>query len=127
MLDELHTRTNAQVELARISRLQAGVSLSAHTGLHNRRWRCHLGLKLAKSHTARLYVANQMREWEVGRAFVFDDSFEHHVSWEPNPSKVDLSAAEARLVFIVDFLHPKLASGHGARPGMCERSIKTEL
>ena len=43
--------------------------LSAHTGLHNRRWRCHLGLKLAKSHTARLYVANQMREWEVGSSF----------------------------------------------------------
>ena len=108
-LNALATQTHAQVELARISRLQAGVSLSAHTGLHNRRWRCHLGLQLAASRTARLWVGGQPQVWEVGKAFVFDDSFEHHVAWDGAVLPVSLAADEARLVFIVDFLHPDLA------------------
>jgi hypothetical protein len=108
-LAELRSQTHAHVELARISRVQAGVSISAHTGLHNRRWRAHLGLKLASSHSAQLRVVGKATEWRVGGAFVFDDSYEHEVIWNPPVREVDLSTREARLVFIVDFLHPDLA------------------
>ena len=41
-----------------------------------------------------------------GWAFVFDDSFEHEVTWNPPVETIDLSAEGARLVLIVDFQHP---------------------
>jgi len=108
-LAALRSQGNVQVGLARISRLQPGVHISIHTGLFNTRWRAHLGLKLPRSHNARLWVAQEPgRWWEVGKAFIFDDSFEHSVRWDA-PIAVDLSPSEARLVFILDFSHPDLA------------------
>ena len=124
-LDALLATTGAQVALARISRLQAGVTLSPHTGLRNARWRLHLGLQLPDpavvAQTPALRVGGAPpRRWEVGRAFVFDDSFEHAVTWSGGGADaaggpgggghaIDLSAAAARLVLIVDFQHPDLA------------------
>jgi len=106
VLAALKAQTNAHVELARISRLQAGVQVSIHTGLHNRRWRAHLGLQLARSYGAHMIVAGQPVTWEVGKAFIFDDSFEHEVVWDAPVPSVSLGSEEARLVLIVDFRHP---------------------
>ena len=96
----------ATTQLARISRLQAGVVISPHTGLHNSRWRAHIGLKLPGKHAAQLRVGETIFTWREGEAFVFDDSFEHEVTWNPPVETIDLSAEEARLVLIVDFQHP---------------------
>jgi hypothetical protein len=106
MLRKLEETTMATTQLARISRLQAGVVISPHTGLHNSRWRAHIGLKLPGKHAAQLRVGDTIFTWREGEAFVFDDSFEHEVTWNPPVETIDLSAEEARLVLIVDFQHP---------------------
>jgi len=111
-LDNLSSQTNARVSLARISRIQPGVVIALHAGLHNSRWRLHMGLQLPSTHHALLRVGGTPITWELGKAFVFDDSYEHEVTWEPPVEAVDYSAAEARLVLIVDFQHPDLAPPH---------------
>ena len=55
---------------------------------------------------AQLRVGDTIFTWREGEAFVFDDSFEHEVTWNPPVETIDLSAEEARLVLIVDFQHP---------------------
>lgn len=117
-LDELREKTDARVELMRLSRLHAGVSIGAHTGLRNTRWRCHLGLVVPEAYTAHLVVGGTPIQWKAGKAFVFDDSYEHTVVWdEPTPKPVDLSADTARVVLIVDFAHPGTVGGAGVCPG----------
>ena len=52
-----------------------------------------------------------------GKALLFDDSYEHSVYWDPPVPDVDLSAAVARIVLIVDVVHPDVApacAGAGA-------------
>jgi hypothetical protein len=114
-LDALAWRTNAPIGLARISRLQRGVEIAPHTGLRNTRWRVHLGLRVPDSaaHVPTLHVAGEAVTWQVGRAFVFDDSYEHEVRWDPPVEAPDLSAAAARLVLIVDLPHPDMAEREG--------------
>jgi len=108
-LRDLASKTFASVGLARISRLQPGVSISLHTGLYNRRWRAHLGLTVPAHPTAQLRVGTTTLSWRESEAFIFDDSFEHEVTWRSAVTAVDLREESARCVLIIDFVHPDLA------------------
>ena len=122
VLDWIQSKTRAQLALMRISRLQVGVTISAHTGLRNSRWRLHFPLKLpgprrlsggaapaVGAPVPTLRVGPMSTTWTPGKAFVFDDSYEHDVTWTPSAQAVDLSAEAARLSLIVDFQHPDLS------------------
>ncbi len=73
--------------------------LAAHCSVDNLRVRCHLGLRIPPGCTIR--VGSDIREWEEGRALLFEDSFEHEV-WN--------RSAEPRAILIVDFWHPDLTA-----------------
>ena len=59
-------------------RLQAGTSILAHTGPHNMRLTCHLGLRVPAQ--ASIQVAGEASNWTEGRVTILDDSFVHSVS-----------------------------------------------
>uniref|UniRef100_A0A7S2JTW6 Aspartyl/asparaginy/proline hydroxylase domain-containing protein n=1 Tax=Haptolina brevifila TaxID=156173 RepID=A0A7S2JTW6_9EUKA len=116
VLTELGSRTDARIELMRLSRIQPGTIISLHTGLHNTRWRLHMGLQVPSSYHAHMRVGGRTVEWQVGKAFVFDDSFEHEVGWEPPVREMDMRASEARIILIVDFRHPDAPSSQPVCP-----------
>ena len=69
-----------------------------------------MGLQVPTSYRATMTVGQKAVEWQVGKAFIFDDSFEHEVTWSPPVSEVVMSAQEARVILIVDFRHPDVTS-----------------
>ena len=68
-----------------------------HYGPTNKKLRFHLPLIGVKG--SRMRVGNETREQEEGKAYVFDDSFEHE-AWH--------DGEETRLILIVDFWHTDL-------------------
>ncbi len=97
---ESHATLRAPAGLIYVSRLAAGTELAPHRGPTNVRLRCHLGLQVPPGDCA-LRVGGEQRRWEEGRAFVFDDSFEHD-AWN--------RTAGDRLVLVVDLWHPDLTA-----------------
>lgn len=81
----------------KFSAIQPGTYIRPHTGPTNERLRIHLTLL----HTggAKLRVANEWRTWEEGKAFIFDDSWEHEVIH---------TGKDIRVVVICDIWHPDL-------------------
>ncbi|MGX1853056.1 aspartyl/asparaginyl beta-hydroxylase domain-containing protein [Streptomyces sp. NPDC055299] len=77
--------------------LDPGTHIPAHTGYTNAHLRCHLGLVTPNG--PRIRVGDETREWERGKAFVFDDSYEHEV-WNDSD--------EGRAVLLFDIWHPEL-------------------
>ena len=65
---------------------------------------------MPRSYVPILRVGRVDVHWEVGKAFIFDDSYEHEVRWTQAPAgrEVDLSTTEARVVLIIDFDHPDM-------------------
>jgi tetratricopeptide (TPR) repeat protein len=61
--------------MALFSRLRPGAHIKPHHGLLNTRLICHIPLVTPPN--CRLRVGNEVREWEEGRALIFDDSIEH--------------------------------------------------
>jgi ornithine lipid ester-linked acyl 2-hydroxylase len=88
---------------AMFSLLAPGAHIPPHTGVANTRLVCHLPLIVPPGCWFR--VGAETREWEVGTAFVFDDTIEHEAL---NPS------AALRVVFIVDTWHPDLSGAERA-------------
>ena len=84
--------------LAYFSALDPGTHLHPHWGPHNARLRCHLGLVIPDH--CHIRVGQETRSWEVGKAMVFDNSFEHEV-WNEGD--------RTRLVLVVDVWHPDLS------------------
>lgn len=80
------------------SLLRAGARIPAHTGQINTRLICHLPLVVPPG--CGLRVGNEVREWEVGKALIFDDTIEHE-AW--NESDQD------RVVLIFDVWRPELS------------------
>lgn len=76
---------------AMFSLLAPHTRIPPHTGVANTRLVCHLPLIVPPGCGFR--VGAETREWEVGRAFVFDDTIEHE-AWN--------DSAELRVVFILD-------------------------
>jgi aspartyl/asparaginyl beta-hydroxylase (cupin superfamily) len=77
--------------------LKPGAHIPPHSGFLNSRLICHLPLIVPQG--CRLRVGNDLREWEKGKAWVFDDSIEHE-AW--NPSR------ETRVILLFDIWRPEL-------------------
>lgn len=85
------------------SALQPRTHIPAHTGSANTRLLCHLPLILPGP--ARFRVGNTTRAWEMGQAWVFDDTIEHE-AWN--------DADEMRVILIFDVWNPWLSDGEKA-------------
>ncbi|MEV4894203.1 aspartyl/asparaginyl beta-hydroxylase domain-containing protein [Nonomuraea sp. NPDC055795] len=80
------------------SAVEGGTHIAPHTGFTNAHLRCHLSLVATEG--SRIRVADETRGWREGRAFVFDDTFEHEV-WNEGDQR--------RTVLLFDFWHPELS------------------
>lgn len=80
-----------------LSWLHPGTRLAPHCGPTNVKARTHFGIRAAAG--ASIRVADEVRTWQDGRGFTFDDSFEHEV-WHDGD--------EPRIVLILDTPHPLL-------------------
>jgi aspartyl/asparaginyl beta-hydroxylase (cupin superfamily) len=83
---------------AMFSALEPRTRIPRHTGSSNVRLIVHLPLVLPGP--AGFRVGNETREWEVGRAWVFDDTIEHE-AWN--------DADETRVILIFDIWNPLLS------------------
>jgi hypothetical protein len=83
---------------AMFSLLAPGAHIPAHTGVANTRLVCHLPLIVPPGCFFR--VGDERRDWEVGKAWIFDDTIEHEAM---NPSDA------LRVILIVDTWHPDLS------------------
>ncbi|XP_032528506.2 aspartyl/asparaginyl beta-hydroxylase isoform X3 [Danaus plexippus] len=81
----------------KFSMMAAGTHVRPHVGPTNCRLRMHLGLSNTKNTYIR--VDKEIRQWQLGKTLLFDDSFEHEV-WH--------NGTGTRLVLIVDVWHPDL-------------------
>lgn len=80
------------------SLLKAGAHIAAHTGMVNTRLICHLPLIVPPG--CRFRVGNELREWQVGKLLIFDDTIEHE-AWN--------DGGEDRVVLIFDIWRPELS------------------
>lgn len=80
------------------SLLRPGARIAAHSGMLNTRLTCHLPLIVPPDCGFR--VGNEIRQWEVGKLLIFDDTMEHE-AW--NGSDRD------RVVLIFDIWRPELS------------------
>jgi hypothetical protein len=83
---------------AMFSLLAPGAHIPPHTGVANTRLVCHLPLVVPPGCWFR--VGAETRPWEMGKAWVFDDTIEHEAM---NPSD------RPRAILIVDTWHPDLS------------------
>ena len=88
---------------AMFSLLAPGAHIPPHTGIANTRLVCHLPLIVPAGCWFR--VAGETRDWERGKAWVFDDTVEHEAM---NPTD------QLRVVFICDIWHPALDAAERA-------------
>jgi aspartyl/asparaginyl beta-hydroxylase (cupin superfamily) len=91
-----HFRTERTPSIL-FSRLKPGAHIPPHFGYINARLICHLPLVIPEGCAFR--VGNDVRPWERGKAFVFDDTIEHE-AW--NNSK------ETRVVLLFEIWRPEL-------------------
>ncbi len=91
---------------AMFSALEAHTRIPPHTGSTNTRLLCHLPLILPGP--ARFRVGNEVREWRMGEAWVFDDTIEHE-AWN--------DADELRVILIFDVWNPFLEPAERQRIG----------
>ena len=89
--------------MALFSLLRPGAHIAAHNGLLNTRLICHLPLIVPPG--CRLRVGNETREWEPGRALIFDDSIEHE-AWN--------DGAETRVVLLFEIWRPEITADERA-------------
>ena len=82
------------------STLQPGASIKPHYSPCNLRIRVHLPLVVPEPERCGIRVAGEARRWEVGKAMIFDDAFEHEV-WN--------EGASARAVLLFDLWHWELS------------------
>jgi aspartyl/asparaginyl beta-hydroxylase (cupin superfamily) len=88
---------------AMFSLLAPGAHIPSHTGIANTRLVCHLPLIVPPGCWFR--VGNDRRDWEEGKAWVFDDTIEHEAL---NPT------GDLRVILIVDVAHPDLSPAEHA-------------
>jgi tetratricopeptide (TPR) repeat protein len=91
------TRITTRAPSILFSMLKAGARINAHNGMINTRLICHLPLVVPPNCGFR--VGNEVREWEVGKLLIFDDTIEHE-AWNDSD--------EDRIVLIFDVWRPEL-------------------
>ena len=79
------------------SQLRPGAHIPPHNGMINTRLICHLPLLVPGK--CRFRVGNEVREWQEGRAWVFDDSIDHE-AWNDND--------RTRVILLFDVERPEL-------------------
>ena len=82
---------------AMFSLLAPGTRIPPHNGVANTRLVCHLPLIVPEGCWFR--VGAETRAWQVGEAFVFDDTIEHEAANDSD---------QLRVVLIFDVWHPDL-------------------
>ena len=92
------SRTSPSAPAVMFSMLRAGARIPPHTGCTNVRLICHLPLVVPAGCGFR--VGNEVRQWEVGKVLIFDDTIEHEAWNESN---------EDRVVLIFDVWRPELS------------------
>ena len=97
------TRIPGRAPSILFSKLAAGAHIPPHNGMLNARLICHLPLIVPAGCEFR--VGNDVRAWEEGRAWAFDDTIEHEAR---NPS------AEDRYILIFDVWRPELSEAERA-------------
>ncbi|HTW33326.1 MAG TPA: aspartyl/asparaginyl beta-hydroxylase domain-containing protein [Rhizomicrobium sp.] len=80
------------------SQLRAGARIPPHTGYINARLICHLPL-IVPGHCG-FRVGNDVRAWEKGEAWVFDDTIEHE-AWN--------DSGETRVILLFEIWRPELS------------------
>lgn len=90
------------------SQLKAGAHIRPHYGFVNTRLICHMPLIVPEG--CRFRVGNEVRNWEKGKAWVFDDTIEH---------EAQNTSDKTRVVLIFDIWRPEL--------GAEERALVTTL
>eukprot|EP01052_Picozoa_sp_SAG31_P029519 SAG31_NODE_2941_length_4879_cov_80.338075_2_plen_347_part_00 len=107
----------------KLSAIYPGTLVFPHTGTSNARLRMHLGLVVPEAeHDEGLLkesdsqprfgisvAGGRPRPWVAGKAFVFDDSFEHSVVAANGTMTASASENAARVILIVDLYHPELS------------------
>lgn len=83
--------------LIMFSQLKPGAHIAPHTGVVNTRLLCHLPLVVPPGCTFR--VGSQERQWEKGKAWLFNDTIEHEAYNASN---------ETRVIMIFDVWRPEL-------------------
>ena len=81
------------------SQLRAGARIPPHTGFINTRLICHLPLIVPEHCSFR--VGNDVRIWQKGKAWVFDDTIEHQ-AWN--------DSGETRIILLFDIWRPELSA-----------------
>ncbi len=81
------------------SLLRPGARIEAHNGMINTRLICHLPLIVP--HNCGFRVGNEVREWQVGKLLIFDDTIEHE-AWN--------DSGEDRVILIFDVWRPELTA-----------------
>ncbi len=81
------------------SLLKPGARIAPHHGMINARLICHLPLIVPPGCGFR--VGNEVREWEVGKMLIFDDTIEHE-AWN--------DSGEDRVILIFDVWRPELSA-----------------
>lgn len=86
------------VTSAMFSVLKKDTHIRPHRGIYKGLLRCHLGLIIPdKKEECYLMVNQKIKNWETGKCFVFDDTFEHEAF---NKSERE------RVILLIDFLRP---------------------
>jgi len=92
-------RAVGRMPAAMFSVLRPRTHIPAHTGVANVRLVIHLPLLVPPG--CRFRVGNQTREWQEGRAWVFDDTLEHE-AWNDSD--------QVRVILLCDVWHPDLSA-----------------
>jgi aspartyl/asparaginyl beta-hydroxylase (cupin superfamily) len=90
-------RIRGRSPMALFSLLRPGTHIRPHHGLLNTRLICHIPLIAPAG--CRLRVGNEIREWELGKALIFDDSIEHE-AWN--------DGGETRVVLLFEIWRPEV-------------------
>jgi len=92
-----------EIHTAFFSILTPGYHIPAHTGVTKGILRAHLGLIIPREREkCRIRVGDQVRNWEAGKVFVIDDTYDHEV-WN--------DTGEERVVLLLDFNRPMRLGG----------------
>ncbi|HUM50845.1 MAG TPA: aspartyl/asparaginyl beta-hydroxylase domain-containing protein [Chitinophagales bacterium] len=78
--------------------LEKDTHILPHRGIYKGLLRCHLGLIIPENNKdCWLNVNGKIKNWNSGKCFVFDDTFQHEAFNKTN---------ESRVILIIDFLRP---------------------
>ena len=94
---------SGKIHTAFFSILAPGYHIPAHTGVTKGILRAHLGLIIPEEREkCRIRVGEQFMNWENGKVFVIDDTYDHEV-WNDTD--------EERVVLLLDFNRPMRPGG----------------